>query len=99
MDEGRHGGFGGYEETVTTKAFVYDGSELYLNFATSARGYLYITLRCGDAAVESCETFGDSVDRRAAFPEGAVAGFSGKEVTMEVRMRDADLYAFRFAEK
>ena len=87
------------EETVTTKPFVYDGSELYINFATSARGYLYVTLRCGNETVESLETFGDSVDRRVVFPAGAISAFSGKEVTMEIRMRDAELYAFRFAKE
>ena len=89
----------GKEETVTTKPFVYDGSVLRINFATSARGYLRFTLRRGEETVESLDTFGNSVDRRVVFPAGAVAAFSGKEVVMEIRMRDADLYSLRFAEK
>jgi len=88
---------GGKEEKILTKQFVYDGSELYVNFATSAYGYAYFTLIAEDGTrVESCETFGNSIDRRVAFPDGAVASLAGKPVTLEIRLRDGDLYSMQF---
>ena len=88
---------GDKEETVVTKAFTFTGSELYINFATSAWGYLYITLVAEDGTrVESGEIFGNKIDRKVAFPEGSVEALSGKTVTMEARMRDADFYSMQF---
>ena len=81
---------------VTTKPFVYDGSALYVNFSTSARGGIVFRLRSGSEVYESCEVFGDSTDRRVPFPAGAVAALSGKEVILTAEMTDADLYAIRF---
>lgn len=86
------------EETVVTKPFTFTGEELYANISTSALGYLYFTLTAWDGScATSCEVFGDATDRRIPFPPGAVAALSGRTVTMQVRMRDADLYAIRFA--
>ena len=84
------------KEKVTTKPFVYDGSALYVNFSTSARGEIVFRLRSGDEVCESCALFGDSTDRRVPFPAGAVAALSGKPVILTAEMTDADLYAVRF---
>jgi len=87
---------GAKEKRIVTKPFQFDGSEMRINFATSARGYLFITLTAEDGTVlESCETFGNSTDRRVHF-DGDAAALAGKAVTMTVRMLDADLYAIRF---
>ena len=90
-----HAGAG--EKKLVTRPFVYEGDEMHVNFETSALGYMYFALvdEAGHR-VESCETFGNSIDRRVAFPEGAVAALSGKPVTLEGRLWDADLYSFRF---
>ena len=88
---------GAVEKTVVTKPFVYDGKDMYANIATSARGYIYFTLRSTDGEVsESCEMFGDSVDKKIGFEDGAVEALSGKEVVLEMRMLDADIYSIRF---
>ena len=87
---------GAKEKLVATKPFIFDGSEMRINFETSARGYLYITLTAEDGSkIESCETFGNSINRLVRFDKD-IAAFSGKSVTMTVRMRDADLYAIQF---
>jgi len=88
---------GGQEKIAVTKPFIYDGSNLYINFSTSGRGYLYLTLtgENGETA-ESCETFGNSIDRRVWFPNGSVAALAGKPVTLTVRLLDADLYSIQF---
>lgn len=88
---------GAKEELVVTKPFVYGGSKLYANIESSAWGYLYFTLILPDGKrVESTEIFGNSIDKRIHFPEQDLSRWSGQEVTMEVRMRDADLYSFCF---
>ncbi len=83
---------------LVTKKFIYDGDELYINFATSAYGHMQITLRAEDGScIETDEIFGDSTDRHVRFKNGkSPADLKGKPVTMEVRMRDADFYSFKF---
>lgn len=88
---------GAVEKMLVTKPFCYEGSNLYINFETSALGYLYFTLVDKDGnRYESCETFGNTIDRRVGFDDGVVEKLSGKSVVLEVRMRDADLYSLIF---
>ena len=85
------------EKMLVTKPFVYDGKDMYANMETSARGYMYFTLKTKDGEViESCEMFGNSTDKKIGFDDGAVEKLCGKEVVLEVRMLDADIYAIRF---
>ncbi len=88
---------GAKEREIITKPFVYDGSELHMNLETSARGYIFVTLEADGDKAESCETFGNSIDRRIAFndPE-AVKRMAGKPVTMRIRMLDSDVYSIQF---
>lgn len=88
---------GAVEKVIVTKPFIYDGSAMYANLSTSARGYVYFTLKTKDGAIaESCEMFGDSIDKKIGFEDGEVARLCGKEVVLEMRMLDADIYAIRF---
>lgn len=82
---------------LVTKSFIYDGTELDINFSTSARGYMMIKLvdDDGDAILSSCELFGDRVNRVVDF-DGEVSALAGKSVHMEIEMKDADIYAFQF---
>ncbi len=81
---------------VTTKPFVFDGKGIALNFSTSARGYLYVTLTADDGTTaKSCEIFGDSCDRIIDF-DCDLSAFAGKKTVMEIKMRDADVYSVRF---
>ena len=85
------------EEIIVTKPFVFEGENLYINFSTSAMGGMCFTLIDEDGnKIESCETFGDSTDRKVIFDEGAVAKLSGKKVTMEIKLFDGDIYSMRF---
>lgn len=82
---------------LVTKSFVYDGKDMYANIETSARGYMYFTLRAKDGTeIKSCEMFGNSIDKKIGFEDGAVEKLSGKEVVLEVRILDGDIYAIRF---
>ena len=82
---------------LVTKRLVFGGSEMQLNFSTSARGFIYIKIRDDDGnTCRSHEIFGDKVDRTIGWEAGKLADFAGKPVTIEFDMRDADIYAFRF---
>ncbi|MBP5640581.1 MAG: hypothetical protein J6X55_13940 [Victivallales bacterium] len=85
----------GRELTAVTKPFTYDGTELRINFETSARGYLFIAIVTEDGRrIESCETFGNAIDRKVVFNEPLPP--AGTTVTMEIRLLDADVYSFQF---
>ena len=83
---------------VVTKPFIFEGSKLSINFATSAAGYIKIKLTGDNNELVSMEIFGDSLDRTVVFDNGEVASLSGKPVTMEIVMSDADIYSFKFDE-
>ncbi len=88
---------GGEPLQAVTKEFIYDGTQLYANMATSARGSVYFTLSDGQETYTSYEMFGNATDKRIRFPdEEAVARLSGKPVVLTVQMMDSDLYAIRF---
>lgn len=96
-------GFASYNATfqpqrVVTKPFVFTGSSLFMNFSTSAAGYMKISLHHGDTTLESGEIFGDSIDRNIVFENGDLSALAGKPVTMEIEMSDADVYSFIFKE-
>ncbi len=90
----RHAKYSG--AVVVTKPFVFGGKGISINFSTSARGYLYITLTSKSGKVaKSCELFGDSCDRIVDF-DVELAEFAGEEVVMEIKMKDADIYSVKF---
>jgi hypothetical protein len=84
---------------VVTKPFVFKGNKMRINFATSAYGNVYITMRDANGnEAKTCELFGDSDCRNVVFENANIADFSGKEVTLTFEMKDAKLYAFEFFE-
>lgn len=92
----RHAPYGGAK--VVTRPFVFGGDELQMNFSTSARGGIVVTLEAADGTMlVTDEIVGDKVDRPVDFKNGKVGDFRGKVVTLTFDLRDADLYSFRFA--
>ena len=88
---------GGEEATLKTKEFTYSGEDLFANLATSARGYAYFTLKCGNEEVTSLEMFGNATNKRIRFEDDeTVKRFSGKPVTLEIKMFDCDIYSIKF---
>lgn len=84
--------------TLRTKPMEWAGSELALNFRSSARGG--ITVRVLDAkgkpleGYTSCELFGDSTHRTVRF-DRPLSALQGKSVCFEFEMKDAALYALK----
>jgi hypothetical protein len=86
--------------TLLTKPLTFRGGKLMLNFATSAAGSVQVEmLGDGGGVVASGETLiGDAIERavtwRGNFDLGA---WAGKPVRLRFTLRDADVYALRFA--
>ena len=86
---------------ILTKPLAFTGSNLSINFATSAMGALRIRfcdLEGNDLeGYDSGTMFGNSVDRPVEF-EKPLADLSGKAVRMKLNLWDCDLYSFCFEE-
>lgn len=81
---------------IVTKPFVFSGDTLEANFATSARGFVDIKISDEEGNyISSGIIKGDKVDKVISF-DGEIENFSGKTVVMEIDMKDADIYSFRF---
>lgn len=84
---------------VLTKPLTFQGNALQINFATSCAGYVRIRLtdEAGNPleGYDSGHLFGDSVERPVLF-EKDLASLQGQPIRMEISMKDADLYSFRF---
>ncbi len=88
-----------------TELISFDGCELHLNFATSAAGEIRIELQDesgtplpGFSLEDSEPLFGDAVDRQVTWKgHPDLAQHAGKPVRLRFTLRDADLFAYRFA--
>ncbi len=90
----------------TTPPLVFSGQKLQLNYATSATGSVRVELQDesgrplpGFALTDMPELFGDEFDAIAKWKTGtSLAALRGQTVRLRVQLKDADLYALRFAE-
>lgn len=89
---------------LLTQPFTFTGSELRLNFSTSAAGGVQVELQDADGqaipgfALKDCHVvYGDEEDRTVRWQtDGKLRTLLGKPVRLRFRLQDADLYAFRF---
>jgi hypothetical protein len=90
----------------TTQPLKFTGNKLLLNYSTSAAGSLQIELQDetgkpipGFTLKEMPELYGDEFGGTAIWKSGnELAALRGKVIRLCVRMKDADLFALRFAE-
>ncbi len=95
-------GYGGGEFTTIPMAF--EGSELEINYSTSAVGYIRAELQDAEGRPidgftmdEGPEKFGDEIGGVMTWNNGGdVSGLAGRPVRLRFALKDADLYAFRF---
>ena len=90
---------------MITKPLTFEGDRLLLNFATSAAGGVRVEIQ--DAAgnpipgftlEDSRELIGNEIERAASWKNGSdVSSLAGKPIRLRFVMKDADLYALRFA--
>lgn len=89
---------------IVTKPLVFEGTELILNFATSAAGDIYVEIQDEGGrpmpgfAVEDCDPlFGDTLERKVTWRrESDLSSLEGMAVRLRFVLRDADLYSLRF---
>ena len=97
----RKDGFASYKATyqpqiLTTKPLLLDGDRLFLNFRTSARGFIYVSVLDEQGSViegyRSCEIFGDSLNREVTF-DRPISELHGQSIHLQFNMSDAELYS------
>ena len=100
----RKDGFASYKATyrpqhVVTKPMELNADRLSINFRSSARGFVFVSvLDESGAPIEgyrSCELFGDSVSRRVDF-EKPLSELFGRVVRFAFEMSDAELFSMIF---
>ncbi len=90
---------------MVTKPFTFEGSRLVLNASTSAAGSIRVEMQDADGrplpglTLADCpEIYGDELELPVPWPPQArLSGWAGTPVRLRFVMRDADLYAMRFA--
>lgn len=93
----------GFEQgQVTTKPFTFEGSELEINFSTSAGGSLQIELLDaqgqpipGFALDDAPLLVGDKIEQVVQWGQ-ALDDLRGRTVRLRFVMRECDIYSFRF---
>jgi len=87
------------KKRLLTKPFTFEGSELRLNFSTSARGGIYLRVldeyNIPIEGYSTCEIFGDSVNRVIDFDK-PISELSGKAIRFEFTMSDAEIFSMTF---
>ena len=96
-------GFRGGE--FTTRPFTFTGRELELNYSTSAVGSFKVEIQDADGHAlpgfgvdDFPEKFGDEIDGKVSWNGGGdVSALAGRQVRLRFVLKDADVYAFKFA--
>jgi len=97
-----HGPYGG--GVMTTKPLTFAGSELALNFATSAAGSIWVEIQDVDGrSIEGfskadCDTIiGNEINRVVTWNGSSdLPQLAGKPVRLRIELDDADLFSLRF---
>jgi len=91
---------------MLTRPFTFTGRRLVINYSTSAVGLVRLELCDQDGnpfegfAFTDCETlFGDEIAHEVSWGGNTdLSALAGQPVRLRVRLKDADLYSFKFAE-
>jgi len=91
---------------VLTRPLVFEGNELVLNMSTSAAGGIRVEIQDpqgkpldGHSLADCPEIFGDSLEHVVQWKGGSdLSALAGRPVRLRFVLRDADIFAFRFAE-
>lgn len=91
---------------LLTKPIVFSGSQLSLNFSTSAAGGIRIELLTAEGEVipgfslyECREQIGNEIDRVVSWDsEGKLSDLAGTPIRLRLMMKDADLFSLQFQE-
>jgi hypothetical protein len=97
-----HAGHGGGE--MVTKPFAFSGSELVINYSTSAAGSLRVEVQSPGGEplprfglVDCQPMFGDEIEGVVRWRHGSdVGAVAGMQVRLRYLLKDGDLYSMRF---
>lgn len=84
---------------AVTRPLSFEGSKLVLNYRTGEKGNVQVELQDTDGKplAGSGELHGDHTAQTVAWDkEDAVRGLAGRAVRLRLRVKDADLFSFRF---
>lgn len=89
---------------LTTRLFTFDGSQLELNYSTSAAGEIRLELQDpsgkpvpGFALEDAQPIIGNEIAGMARWKDKTKLGeLAGKPIRMRIYIKDADLFSFRF---
>ncbi|MCR4718679.1 MAG: hypothetical protein K5768_03510 [Firmicutes bacterium] len=89
------------EKLLITKPFIFEGSELHINFLTSAYGYIYVDVLDENgnelSNKSSFEIYGDTIDRKVSFDDGTdFSEYSGIPIRLRFKMRDSKIFSLKF---
>ena len=98
LDGGYYGG------EAVTHPLLFSGSELVINFATSAAGSVRVEIQDEAGAAipgftldECAELYGDAIEERVTWQGGAsLSALAGRPVRLRIVLHDADLYSLCF---
>ena len=86
---------------LLTKPFIFEGNGLFLNYATSATGYISVAVLDEGGNVipgfgfEECgEIYGNELQKEVVWGGKSLADLSGKKMRLSITLNDAHLYAF-----
>ena len=90
--------------SMTTKAFIFRGKELLLNFATSAPGFIRVEIQdaegipiAGYSRKDAQELIGNYIEHPVSWRGRTdVSALAGKPIRLHFLMKDADLYSMQF---
>jgi len=91
---------------VITKPIIFSGSNLRLNFSSSAAGSVQVEIQDSSGRIlpgfglQNCHViFGDATDRQVKWKaKGDLKSLAGKPIRLRFVLREADIYAFRFSD-
>ena len=91
---------------MLTKPFMFAGSQLEINYSTSAAGSVRVEIQQTDGTpvpgftIDECvEIIGDEISRVVAWKAGSnVSRLAGTPIRLRFVMKDADLFSLRFGE-
>jgi hypothetical protein len=91
----------------TTRPLLFEGTELVMNFSTSAAGSIQIEIQDangrpipGFSLAENPEIFGDAIEYSVPWRQASDLGtLSGRPVRFRFVLKDADLYSIQFRKK
>ena len=89
---------------LVTRPFTFGGSQLELNYRTSAAGAVRVEIQSAEGGLipgytlsECREIIGDEIERVVKWEAGAdLRGLEGQPVRLRIALRDADLFSLRF---